>query len=64
MKNGTKSNCTISTFELKEYMTLLVPLNALRLKTLGQVKKKLNNLPDDIIDFNITNIQDYMTKET
>ena len=41
-----------------------ISLNALRLETLGQVKKKLNNLPDDIIDFNITNIQDYITKET
>ena len=41
----------------------IVPLNALRLKTMAQIKKKLNNLPDEIIDFNITNIQDYMTKE-
>ena len=33
-----------------------IPLNALRLETLGQVKKKLNNLPDDIIDINKTKI--------
>ena len=35
----------------------------LRQETLVQIEKELNNLPDEIIDFNITNIQDYMTKE-
>ena len=29
--------------------------------TLTQIKKKLYNISNEIIDFNITNIQDYMT---
>ena len=40
-----------------------VPLNELRLKTLAKIKKKLSRLSDETIHFNITNIQDYMTKE-
>ena len=27
------------------------------------MKKKMDNLPDEIMDFDITNIQDYMTNE-
>ena len=27
------------------------------------MKKKVNNLSDEIIDFDISNIQDYMTNE-
>ena len=31
--------------------------------TLVQMKKKMDNLPDEIIDFDISNIQEYVTNE-
>lgn len=43
---------------------MTLPFNVLRLETLEQTKKKLNNLLDNIVDFNITNTLDYMIKET